>query len=247
MAMESLTYDRALAYKDEFPPDEYETWQPRRVMAVLLEIDPNADKDSSLAVGVEPSYGEPPEVMHALGAEKVLSMATLKRHYDALGSYLHVLSMKQRRLGTKVDHGKMRARCAEIATYLREVLASPVWNATFGNFASIECLKCGQPVRKRYPHGAESIDARCFECGATYKVRDAGNNEALFEPDQVELRCANQACATAIYPWRSEIEPGVAWTCEVCGGRNIIRLAIYHEAKVAAEPDGLTAAADAVA
>jgi hypothetical protein len=29
MAMESLTYDRAKAYKDEFPPDEYETWQPR--------------------------------------------------------------------------------------------------------------------------------------------------------------------------------------------------------------------------
>lgn len=29
MAMEALTYDRALAYKDEFPPNEYETWQPR--------------------------------------------------------------------------------------------------------------------------------------------------------------------------------------------------------------------------
>jgi hypothetical protein len=39
MAMESLTYDRALAYKDEFPPAEYQAWQPRKVMALLLEID----------------------------------------------------------------------------------------------------------------------------------------------------------------------------------------------------------------
>src|SRR5207253_6641895 len=78
MAMESLTYDRALAYKEEFPPAEYETWQPRKVMAVLLDIDPTADKDSSLAFGIEPSYGEKPDVMHSLGTEKVLSMSTLK-------------------------------------------------------------------------------------------------------------------------------------------------------------------------
>ncbi len=44
MALESLIYDRALIYKDEFPPREYETWQPRKLLAVLLEIDENADK-----------------------------------------------------------------------------------------------------------------------------------------------------------------------------------------------------------
>lgn len=53
MAMEALTYDRAASYKDEFPPDEYETWQPRKVMSVLLEIDPMADKDSVLAFAIE--------------------------------------------------------------------------------------------------------------------------------------------------------------------------------------------------
>ena len=38
MSMEALTYDRALAFKAEFPPNEYETWQPKKVMFVLLEI-----------------------------------------------------------------------------------------------------------------------------------------------------------------------------------------------------------------
>lgn len=63
MAMESLTYDRALAYKDEFPPKEYQTWQPKRVMLVLLEIDANADSDSALAIGEEPEYGVPAPVI----------------------------------------------------------------------------------------------------------------------------------------------------------------------------------------
>ncbi|MFT8783380.1 hypothetical protein [Acetobacter syzygii] len=66
MAMESLTYDRALAYREEFPPAEYETWQPRKVMAILLEIDPNADQESSLAFGIEPSVGVTPDVMKSL-------------------------------------------------------------------------------------------------------------------------------------------------------------------------------------
>lgn len=229
MAMESLTYDRALAYKDEFPAKEYETWQPRRVMTMLLEIDPNADKDSSLAVGIEPSYGETPEVMQSLGSEKVLNLATLKEHYDALGSYLHKPTLKQQQSGGRVDFAKLRARCERIASYLGEVLASRVWNSTIGNFASIDCMKCGKPIRKRFPHGATTVDAKCLECGASYKVHDVGNHQANFEPDQVEVQCANSDCAIKIYPWRTEIEHGVSWICEECGGRNVFRLAIYHE------------------
>lgn len=228
MAMESLTYDRALAYKDEFPPAEYETWQPRKVMAILLEIDPNADKDSSLAFGIEPSLGVTPDVMQSLGTERVLNMGTIKRHYDALGSYLHVSTIKQRKDGAKVDPVKFRARCDDIAVYLTDVLASPVWNATMGNFASLDCMKCRHPIRERMPHGQAVIDATCFECGATYKVTDAGEGKAHFEPDQVEVKCANAECKTSIFPWRSEIENGRGWKCEVCGGENDIKLVIQH-------------------
>src|SRR2546429_3472132 len=99
MAMECLTYDRALAFKDEFPPSEYDTWQPRKVMSVLLEIDPTADKDSSIAVGVEAVPGVPAASMQSLGSEKVLNLGMLRKHYDALGSYLHVPTLKQSRDG----------------------------------------------------------------------------------------------------------------------------------------------------
>lgn len=238
MVMESLTYDRALAYKDEFPPAEYETWQPRKVMAVLLEIDPNADKDNTIAVGIEPSYGEPPKEMRVVGTEHVLSMATIKKHYDALGSYLHVPTIKQRKGGAKIESAKIRARCGEIAQYLTDVLDSRVWNSIMGTFASIDCIKCGHPIRKRMPHGQSVVDAKCFECGAAYKVRDVGEHKAHFEPDQMEIQCANQECKTSIFPWRSEIENGVGWQCEVCGGQNDIRLMIQHRPPALANAGG---------
>lgn len=89
MAMEALTYERAAIYDDDLGPEQMKTWQPKRLMDRMLEIDPQADKAAMLSFGIEPSYGETPEKMTLLGTEHVLNLATLKKHYDALGSYLH--------------------------------------------------------------------------------------------------------------------------------------------------------------
>lgn len=227
-AMESLTYDRAEAYKDDYPPEQFETWQPRRVMALLLEIDPNADKDSAIAFGLEPSLGETPEVMHSLGSEKVLNMKSLKKHYDALGSYLHVPTLKQQQMSAKVDFAGMRARCETIAAFIKDVLASPVFNSTFGNFATLDCMKCGKPIKKRYPEGKAEIIAKCFNCNAGYRVRAIDSGQCEWKPDVVELTCANKECGAKINPFRNEMELGVGWDCEDCGGRNEMCFGVAH-------------------
>ena len=84
MAMESITYERAKTYSAEIPPDEYATWQPRKIVQLLLEIDPNADKDSSLSYAIEDEFGKLGKNVSGLGTEKVLSLAAIKKHYDAL-------------------------------------------------------------------------------------------------------------------------------------------------------------------
>jgi hypothetical protein len=228
--MEALTYDRALAYKDEFPPAEYETWQPRKVMSVLLDIDPTADKGTSLAFGEEEEYGVPAQMMRSLGSEKVLNMATLRKHYDALGSYLHVQSMKQVRAGKSLDFGKIRDRCEEIVAFVGAVLASPVFNVTLGSFATMECMKCGKPIRKRIPHGQEVMQAECYECQALYTVIDKGNNKVEWQPQYHEIECVNDDCKHKIIVWRHELKVGMHWKCPCCNGRNTFALAIRHEA-----------------
>lgn len=94
-AVEALTYDRARAYKNELRPDESDTWQPKKLTAIILEIDPTADKDSTISFGIEETFGVPAPVMQVLGSEAVFNVGLLKKHCDALGNYLHVPTLKQ--------------------------------------------------------------------------------------------------------------------------------------------------------
>lgn len=228
MSMEALTYDRALAYGEEFPPTEYKTWQPRKVMSVLLEIDSTSDKDSSLTFGEEEEYGAPGQAIRLIGAEKVLNMAMLKKHYDALGSYLHIQSMKQVRTGKYLDFGEIRSRCENIASFIRDVLASRVFNVTLGSFAKIECVECGKPIRKRITQGNIEMQTKCYGCDASYTIVDKGNNNFEWQPHQHEVECANDNCEHKKVVWRHEMKVDKYWTCPCCNGRNTFVLAILY-------------------
>jgi hypothetical protein len=154
----------------------YANWQPKKVMAVLLELDPNADKDSVLAVGIEEEFGVSKDIQ-ALGCEKVLGMAELRKHYDALGSYLHVSTLKQSISGAHPDAVKLRSRCAEIVKFVEAVLASTFYNITLGQFAVVDCQECGRKLRKRIPPGQPTVKIECFECPASYTAADVGGGK----------------------------------------------------------------------
>jgi len=228
MAIESVTYDRALAYKSEFPPYEYETWQPKKVMSVLLEIDSTADSNSTLGFGIEPSPGQKPEVMKPLGTEVVFNLQIIKKHYDALGSYLHAPSLKQTLSGPGPDYSKMRERCEEIAGVLERVLASPVFNSTFGIFSSFDCCECKVRIRRRMPRDRDSLEIDCFNCLASYTLTRTPDGQVRMDPHQHEIFCANTDCSHLTILLRREIVNGSAWTCKKCGGRNEIRLGLVH-------------------
>lgn len=229
MAIEAITYDRAQAYKDEFPPSEYETWQPRKVMSALLDIDPMADQDCSLAVGVEEVYGAPARKMHSLGSEKVLNMKVLKTHYDALGSYLHVSTLKQARSLSTPDFVKFRNRCEAISEFLKQALSSPVFNITMGSFSTISCFECKNPIRKRVPKSVSDLRATCYQCNATYTLSEGGDGKVEWMPHQQEVECANSRCDTKIVVWEHEMEVGRFWECQSCNGRNSFAIGLVHQ------------------
>lgn len=229
MAMEALTYDRARAYKNEFPPDEYETWQPIKVMSILVEIDPTADMASSLAVGREEVPGVPASEMTSMGSEKVLNMATLKKHYSALGSYLHVQSMKQALSGKPIDSGGMRSRCEEIIVFVEEILTSPVHNINFGIFSTVACMKCGKTIRKRMSEGQSEVNVECFECRASYTLVDMKNGQVKWNPHQNEVGCGNRSCESKCFIWQNDMKIGGCWICSDCKGRNTFALGVRYE------------------
>jgi DNA-directed RNA polymerase subunit RPC12/RpoP len=233
MAMECLTYERAKTYASELPPTEYETWQPKKLMLLLLEIDPRTDKDSSIAYGVEDVPGKVAEVMTPLGAEKVLNLSTIKKHYDALGSYLHAPTIRQLESGSPVDFKKLRLRCDQIVSEVEATLASPVWNINFGSFSEIPCMRCNQRVRKRI-NGPQEI-AHCFGCGATYEVNETPTKEINWRIIQQVITCQAPGCGKDIVLIDADIEAGKSVKCPHCNARHTIDLIIGLD-KVPAPP-----------
>jgi len=228
MAMEAITYDRALSYKDEFPPDEYKTWQPKKVMLILLEIEPTADLDCSLAIGKEHGGDKAPEMTN-LGTEKVLNMKVLKNHYDAIGNYLHMPSIKQINSGYIPDLKKLRLRCEEVSTFISQVINSPIFNINFGNFSRNNCFECKSIIRKRIPNDDQVVKATCYECKATYTLYAEENNKIRWEANQQELECANNDCKQTVVVWEHEISANNHWQCNECKGTNILCLGIRYE------------------
>ncbi|MBW3571124.1 MAG: hypothetical protein KY467_08460 [Gemmatimonadetes bacterium] len=237
MSMEALTYDRALAFKDEFPPAEYQTWQPKKVMLVLLEIHPSADADRALAIGGPAEEGVPASIMHSLGTERVLNMRALKKHYDALGSYLHLPSMKQTIEGRTVDSAKLRKRCEELAALIDDVLSSRIFNVTLGVFSTMNCFRCERPIRKRVQDEQEAV-AECFDCHATYSLVPVENGQIEWHPKGRDVACPREGCAGRIFVWEADQQVGKHWECNTCGGRNALVLAVHQEA---ASPSGQVA------
>ena len=231
MAMESITYDRAQAFKEEIPPELYATWQPRKLMGYLVSLVPDADLDSSISFGLEKTPGKPADKMHSLGQETVFKFRDLKKHYDAFGNYLHSPTAEQIQNNKDVDFAKLRKRCAGVIELLEKALASPVFNSTFGVFATLSCLRCDFQIKKRInePNGSAPMSADCFECHAKYKIRPAGNDQYEWIPEQVPIKCVSDECGQTNYVWADQIVPDQVIICASCDSKLRIGLAIFPE------------------
>ncbi len=130
LAIEGLTYARAELLKDDIPPKSYGTWQPRKLMQLLEDIDPNAFKSSTLAVGEQTEPGKSAPVMHTLGTETVLTFKDVKTHYDALGFFVHLPTIEQAAKGSSDDFARLRARCSELVAVLEAFPAQ--WDPKLG-------------------------------------------------------------------------------------------------------------------
>lgn len=224
MAMEALTYERAHSYRKELPESAYDTWQPRKLMQVLLDIDPNADRDSSLRFGREETYGVPATEMHDLGHETVLNMGKLKKHYDAVGSYLHMPTLKQLQSDDGVSLDKLRTRLVEIIAYVDAVLKSPVFTINFGNFSTAPCSRCEKEIRWRIPSDRDRLDAVCRECDAPYELIVSEDGQVLWEPKQHPIRCPHPECGETSFMWEDQFKVGTVWICDHCNRRNALML-----------------------
>lgn len=217
MTLESITYDRSKGYAEELGPETMKTWQPKKLMERMLEVDPQADADATLSFGEEPSLGETPETMQLLGTDHVLNLRTLKKHYDALGSYLHTPTLAQIEQGKTHDYARLGQRCSKIIDALDTALNSKVWNSTLAVRGEIDCAECGSVIRRRLPKDRAEHVVECWSCTASYTMTEIENEKVRFEPRYVNIPCPRAECSNVTQLWEKEVAQGNSWPCNGCG------------------------------
>jgi hypothetical protein len=223
MALEALTYERAHVYREWLAPEQCEAWQPKRVMETLLAIDPNADKGGTLAIGLEEVYGESAKEMTQVGTEHVLSLSTIKQHYDALGSFLHMPTIKQLRKSAGQDMEKLRRRCNEVAEAIQKVLSSSIFNMTASFTVDFDCDRCRVRNARRVPWASYHFETWCSACRAPYVI--AGTMEGgTVTPQAKSWSCCTEGCKGRAPLWPDEVKQGATWQCPECGVGHVLKL-----------------------
>lgn len=227
MCIESLAYERALDYEDDLSPSEYETWQPKKLVELLIEIEPTADKGGELRIKLETAPGEPEAPWQNLGEERVFGLRLIADHYHWLGSLLHQPTLKNL-LKDSFSLSKYRDRCAVLVEELDAVLSSPIYNVHFRTHVTLPC-ECGKKIRKRVKvDGADTI-ATC-ECKAQYLLRDEpGTGGHRYERLGTEVPCKTHGCDSVAFVGKEYVKPGTFWRCKGCKTIHRIMLSVSVE------------------
>jgi len=226
MAFECLVYDRASLFSEELSNKKLSTWQPKKLLSLLMEIDPDADKSCSISVGLQEELGKPANDLSLLGSERVLGLSEIKKYYDRLGSYLHTPTIEQVIEKKGATPEKIITRCNEIITILEAVLSSPVFNVNFRNWSSILCERCNAKIVRRIPFEAKRITAKCIECSASYQVTSLDNNKVEWMPIKYKIKCAKNTCGHINKLWEEEKELNNSFLCSICGSENNLVLCV---------------------
>jgi hypothetical protein len=220
MAFECLVYDRAGLFNEELSNKKLSTWQPRQLLSLLMEIDPDADKSCSIRAGLQKEIGKPADRLSLLGNERVLSLSEIKKYYDRLGSYLHAPTIEQVIEKKGATPEKIKTRCNEIIEILDEVLSSPIFNVNFRSSSSICCERCQAKIVRRMPYEAKTVIARCIECSASYQLTSLENNKVEWMPLKHKVKCAEKTCGHINKLWVEEFKLDNSFSCSSCGKEN---------------------------
>lgn len=189
--IEYITYDQLQAYIREVSSDIIKKWTPKQIISEMREVDPTADQSVTIAIGLEEEEGVPAaqKDMQLLGTDRRFSLKWAHKHYNALGSYLHVPSMFQLEMGGAPAATTIIEKTIEIANECDQILKSPLFGVNFGQFFEFECRGCCTMIRRRV--GSFTLDEgiKCPKCAATYDAEQKESEKFMFQLRTTGYKC----------------------------------------------------------
>jgi DNA-directed RNA polymerase subunit RPC12/RpoP len=139
-------------------------------------------------------------------------------------------TLKQIEKNDSHDLDKLRNRCEKIVSALEAALSSPVFNITIGTFSEIPCMRCGEKVRRRLPLSGDDVEAKCFTCGAEYKITGNHSDEtSMWQALYEDISCPTEQCDSRLRIWKDQAKEGMRLSCDKCGKKYRIGLAMLED------------------
>jgi hypothetical protein len=222
--LECLVFENALRFSADLAATDFQTWHPGVLLERLLEIDPLAASTLTMSVQ-DPETGE----WHTLGTDKRIGLSVLKKHYYALGNFLHAPTIEQIRRRPQFAKAKLLKRCLECIEIIEQVTEADLrlGSAEFFGHINFECVGCGTQLRRRLnalqmpqnraPGTKASITLECPNCPASYDVRHLPDKGVGWRPQEWDATCPADGCEGVHRKWVREVASGMKSTCPACG------------------------------
>lgn len=215
LAIEKHVYEK-LAYFAKRHGEKvlYEKWQPTKAIKVLCQLEPHADQSYALSVAPEKEPGKPEAPFITLGQHEALNAAWITKHYNKLGSFLHLQAKSQSQKLVPLDY------LQEVLAELRRVSKSNLITS-IAETVSFECPLCETKIvccTQALPN-LDEVMCTSMTCNATFTPQRNEKGWA-FNLNASDFECPE--CGTVCPILISELRIGAGITCNECGERYIV-------------------------
>ena len=215
LAIEKHVYEK-LAYFAKRHGEKllYEKWQPNKAIKVLCQLEPHADQSYSLSIAPESEPGKPGTNFTKLGQHEALNTSWITKHYNKLGSFLHLHARSQSQKRVPLDY--LQVVLAELRRVRKSNLITSI-----AETVHFECPLCETQIvccTQALPDLGEVI-CTSMNCKATFIPQK--NDEGWgFKLNAIDFEC--HECANVNSILISELHIGVRITCSNCEEKYIV-------------------------
>lgn len=216
LCMEAITYGKLQTYSKRLPADVLAKWQPPQAVKALLEFEPDADQSFELRISPESSLGVPTGEWVSLGSNKSLKLGWLRKHYNKLGSLLHVIAPGAKPSALQSDSRELRKYLEAVVAELEPVAASRI-DSSLATVVDFQCSVCGDTIIANLDGVQKTRRAVCLNpsCGAEFAAVEADDGELGFLLMASHFGCIK--CGHEATLQNRKLEVGYKFRCAKCG------------------------------
>lgn len=215
MCMEAITYEKLATYTPRLPLDVLSKWQPPQAIAALLNLEDEAGQEYVMA------FGRTRETLECIGEHRTFALPWLRKHYNKIGSFLHVPNPNVPDAISEVDQiVDLKEYLNEIIKECERVVESSLLGGGMAYTVEFKCQACGRNSIANASSAERIGRVKCIHpnCQVEHAVTGKDDKHLFFRLTGTIFLC--QSCKQEIFVAAKQLVPEHEFVCEACGWRH---------------------------